>query len=327
MKRRQFITLVGGAAAWPLATRAQQLAGKVWRIGMLETAPQEASAANLAAFERGLRELGYVVGRNLVIEYRSSDGHNERLPDLASELVRLNVDLIVLRGTPQAIAAKNATGTIPIVMANVADPVGSGIVASLANPGGNITGSSSFVTELEGKRVELLKEMVPGVKRMATIRDFSNPATTTQWEAEQAAARTLAVEIRRFDVRDAVDVTRAFATAMAEKVEALVVGVDTVTSTNRRQIVDLAARHKLPAIYQDGVFADDGGLISYGVSYPQLYYRAAVFVDKIFKGAKPADIPVEQPTKLQLVINLKAAKALGLRVPPGLLVTADEVIE
>jgi putative ABC transport system substrate-binding protein len=328
LKRRELIALLGGAAVgWPLVARAQQAAGKVWRIGMLETAPQDASAANLAAFQRGLRELGYVVGRNLVIDYRSSDGHNERLPDLASELVRLNVDLIVLRGTPQALAAKNATATIPIVMANVADPVGSGIVASLAKPGGNITGSSSFVTELESKRVELLKEMVPGVKRMATIRDFSNPATTVQWESEQAAARALAVEIQRFDVRDPVEITQAFESAIAAKIEALVVGVDTVTSTNRRQIVDLAARYKLPAIYQDGVFANDGGLISYGVSYPQLYYRAAVFVDKIFKGTKPADIPVEQPTKLELVINLKTAKTLGLSVPPGLLVNAEEVIE
>jgi putative tryptophan/tyrosine transport system substrate-binding protein len=328
MRRRDFVGLVGGAAAmWPLAARAQQPAGKVWRIGMLETAPRDVSVANLAAFQRGLRELGYVVGRNLVIEYRSSDGQNERLPDLASELVGLNVDLIVLRGTPQALAAKNATGTIPIVMANVADPVGTGIVASLAKPGGNITGSSSFVTELEGKRVELLKGMVPAVKRMATIRDFSNPATTSQWESEQAAARALAVEIRRFDVRDAVEITRAFEAAISEKIEALVIGVDTVTSTNRRQIVDLAARYKLPAIYQDGVFADDGGLMSYGVNYPQLYYRAAIFVDKIFKGAKPADIPVEQPTKLELVINLKTAKALGLTVPQALLFAADEVIE
>jgi putative ABC transport system substrate-binding protein len=327
MNRRDMITLLGGAAAWPVAARAQQQTGKFWRIGMLETAPQDVSAANFASFQKGLQELGYVIGRNLLIEYRSSDGHNERLPDLASELVRLNVDLIVLRGTPQALAAKTATGTIPIVMANGADPVGAGIVASLANPGGNITGSSSFVTELEGKRVELLKEMVPGVKLLATIRDFSNPATTTQWESEQAAARALAVEIRRFDVRNAVDVTRAFETAIDEKVEALIVGVDTVTSTNRRQIVDLAARYKLPAIYQDGVFANDGGLVSYGVSYPELYYRAAIFVDKIFKGAKPADIPVEQPSKLELILNLKAAKTLGLTVPLVLLARADEIIE
>jgi putative tryptophan/tyrosine transport system substrate-binding protein len=327
MRRRQFITLLGGAAAWPITANAQQPAGKIWRIGMLETAPQGVSAANLAAFQSGMRELGYVLGQNLVIEYRSSDGHNERLPDLASELVRLNVDLIVLRGTPQALAAKSATDRIPIVMANVADPVGSGIIASLANPGGNITGSSSFVTELEGKRIELLKEMVPGVKRMATIRDFSNPATTAQWESEQAAARALAVEIRRFDVRDTVGVTRAFEAAIDEKVEALIVAVNTVTSTNRRQIIELAAHYKLPAIYQDGAFAADGGLISYGVSYPQLYYRAATFVDKIFKGAKPADIPVEQPTTLEFVINLKTAKMLGLDGPISLQQRADEVIE
>jgi putative ABC transport system substrate-binding protein len=328
MRRRDFIMLVSGAvAAWPLAAWAQQLTDKVWRVGMLETAPPEASAANMAAFLKGLRELGYVVGQNLTIEYRSSDGHNERLPDLASDLVRLNVDLIVLRGTPQAVAVKNATSTIPVVMATVADPVGSGIIASLAKPGGNITGLSSFVTELSGKRVELLKELVPEATRIAIMTNFSNPATTTQWEAEQAAARALAVEIRRFDVRNDSEVSRAVEAAVDDKIKALAVAVDTVTSTNRRQIIDLAAHYKMPAIYSDGVFVDEGGLMSYGVSYPQLYYRAASFVDKIFKGAKPGDIPVEQPTTLELVVNLKTAKTLGLAVPLTLLVAANRVIE
>jgi putative tryptophan/tyrosine transport system substrate-binding protein len=328
MNRREFIAPVGGtAAAWPLAARGQQPVGKVWRIGMLETESQQASAENLAAFQKGLQELGYVPGQNFTIEYRSSDGRNERLPELASEFVRLNVDLIVLRGTPQAIAVRDATGTIPVVMAAVADPVGSGIVASLAKPGGNITGLSTFVTELEPKRMEFLKEIVPGVKRTATIRDFSNPATATQWELEQGAARSLAIEILRFDVRSSEDVNGAFLAMVNERIEALIVGVDTVTSTNRRQIIDLAARHKLPALYHDGVFANDGGLMSYGVSYPQLYYRAATFVHKIFKGAKPADIPVEQPTKFELVIKLKTATALGVAVPPTVLVAADRVIE
>jgi putative ABC transport system substrate-binding protein len=328
MRRRDFIKVIAGSAgAWPLTARAQQAVGKVWRIGMLETAPQEASAANIAAFQKGLRELGYVVGQNLAIEYRSSDGHNERLPALVSELIRLNVDLIALRGTPQAQAVRNATSTIPTVMTAVADPVGSGIVASLANPGGNITGLSSFDTELEAKRIELLKEIVPGLRRLGTIRDFRNPTTGTQWRLMQTAAQTLTIDLQRFDVRSVEDVSRAFMSAVDEKVEALVIGVDTVTSTNRRQIIDLAARHKLPAIYEDGIFVYDGGLMSYGVSYPQLYYRAAIFVDKIFKGSRPADLPVEQPTKFEFLFNLKTAKALGCDVPASTLLRATEVIE
>jgi putative ABC transport system substrate-binding protein len=328
MRRREFLTLLGGAAVpWPLTARAQQAVGKVWRIGMLETAPQEASAANVAAFQKGLRELGYVVGQNLAIEYRSSDGHNERLPALVSELIRLNVDLIALRGTPQAQAVRNATSTLPIVMTAVADPVGSGIVASLAHPGGNITGLSSFDTELEAKRIELLKEIVPGLRRLGTIRDFRNPTTGTQWRLMQTAAQTLTIDLLRFDVRSPEDVSRVFIGAVDEKVEALVIGVDTVTSTNRRQIIDLAARHKLPAIYEDGIFVYDGGLMSYGVSYPQLYYRAAAFVDKIFKGSRPADLPVEQPTKFEFVLNLKTARALGFDVPASTLLWATEVIE
>jgi putative ABC transport system substrate-binding protein len=328
MRRREFLTLLGrAAAAWPLTARAQQAVGKVWRIGMLETAPQEASAANIAAFQKGLRELGYVVGQNLAIEYRSSDGHNERLPALVSELIRLNVDLIALRGTPQALAVRNATNTLPIVMTAVADPVGSGIVASLANPGGNITGLSSFDTELEAKRIELLKEIVPGLRRLGTVRDFRNPATATQWRLLQTAAQTLTIDLLRFDVRSPEDVSRAFMGAVDEKVEALVIAVDTVTSTNRRQIIELAAGHKLPAIYEDGIFVYDGGLMSYGVSYPHLYYRAATFVDKIFKGSRPADLPVEQPTKFEFVFNLKTARALGLDVPASTLLRATEVIE
>jgi putative ABC transport system substrate-binding protein len=197
MRRREFVTLLGGAAAWPLAARAQQ-PGKVWRVGVLETASPELNAANLSAFYKGLRELGYVAGQNLVIEYRSTDGRNERLPDFVSELIRLKVDLIVLRGTPQVLSVKNATSTIPVVMTAVAEPVGLDIVADLAHPGGNITGLSSFVTEVEPKRIELLKELVPGIRRVASIRDFSNPTTVTQWEGEQTAAQFLAIEARRW---------------------------------------------------------------------------------------------------------------------------------
>jgi putative ABC transport system substrate-binding protein len=325
MQRREFITLLGGAAAWPLAARAQQQ--KVWRIGMLDTASRELNSANLAVFYKELRDFGYVEGQNLIIEYRSADGRNERLPDLVSELLRLNVDLIVVRGTPEVLAIKNATSTIPVVMSAVVDPVGLGVAASLRRPGGNITGMSSIVTELEAKRVELLKELVPGMKRMALLGDFRNSAVTMQWEEVQMAARSLGIEAQRFDVRSAADVNRAFEVAIKEHVDAIRVGVDGVTRPNRQLIIDLAAMHKLPAIYAAREFADEGGLIAYAANYAHLYLWAANFVDKIFKGANPADIPVEQPTKFDLVINRKTAKAIGLTVPYTLLVRADEVIE
>ena len=325
MQRREFITLLGGAAAWPLAARAQQQ--KVWRIGMLDTASRELNSANLAVFYKELRDFGYVEGQNLIIEYRSADGRNERLPDLVSELLRLNVDLIVVRGTPEVLAIKNATSTIPVVMSAVVDPVGLGVAASLRRPGGNITGMSSIVTELEAKRVELLKELVPGMKRMALLGDFRNSAVTMQWEEVQIAARSLGIEAQRFDVRSTADVNRAFEVAIREHVDAIRVGVDGVTRPNRRLIIDLAAMHKLPTIYAAREFADDGGLIAYAANYAHLYLRAASFVDKIFKGANPADIPVEQPTKFDLIVNLKTAKALGLTVPYTLLARADEVIE
>jgi putative tryptophan/tyrosine transport system substrate-binding protein len=326
MQRREFITLLGGAAvAWPLAARAQQQ--KVWRIGMLDTASRELNSANLAVFYKELRDFGYVEGQNLIIEYRSADGRNERLPDLVSELLRLNVDLIVVRGTPEVLAIKNATSTIPVVMSAVVDPVGLGVAASLRRPGGNITGMSSIVTELEAKRVELLKELVPGMKRMALLGDFRNSAVAMQWDEVQIAARSLGIEAQRFDVRSTADVNRAFEVAIREHVDAIRVGVDGVTRPNRRLIIDLAAMHKLPTIYAAREFADEGGLIAYAANYAHLYLRAASFVDKIFKGANPADIPVEQPTKFDLIVNLKTAKALGLTVPYTLLARADEVIE
>jgi putative ABC transport system substrate-binding protein len=327
MRRRDFITLIGcTAAAWPLAARAQR-AGKVWRLGILDTATRELNTDNLAAFYKGLRNFGYVEGQNLIIEYRSANGRIEHLPDLVSELLRLNVDLIVVRGSPEVTALKNATSTIPVVMTAVADPVRLGVAVSLAHPGGNITGLSSFVTDLEAKRVELLKELVPGMKLMAVLGDFSNFAIANQWEEVQIAARSLAIEAQRLDVRSAADVSRVFEVAIRERVEAILVGVDGVTRPNRRLIIDLAARHKLPAIYAAREFADDGGLMVYGTNYPSLYFRAASFVDKILKGANPADIPVEQPTKFDLIVNLKTAKTLDLTVPYPLLARADEVIE
>jgi len=324
MKRREFITLIGGtAAAWPLAARAQS----AYRIGVLETTSAALNAANFDALRQGLRQHGYIEGQNLVIEYRSADGRAERFPDLAAELVRLNVDLIVTRGTPAIFAAKNATKTIPVVMAASGDPLGAGVVAGLARPGGNVTGLSAFVTELQAKRLELLREMVPRINRIAALLNMSSPAEPPQWEETKAAARTLAIEPQLLDVRKPEDLGRAFETAIRQRADALVVGINVLTQANRRPIADLAMKHRLPAIYASREFVDAGGLVVLGVSYPDLYRRAATYVDKILKGAKPADLPIEQPTKFELIINLKTAKALGLDVPPTLLGRADEVIE
>jgi putative ABC transport system substrate-binding protein len=322
----RIVMLVLSLLAAPLTTDAQP-PGKGYRIGMLETIPTAPNAANLDAFRHGLRELGYVEGHNLVIEYRSVDGRPERFPDLAMELVRLKVDLIVTRGTPAALAAKNATGTIPVVMAAIGDPLETGIVASLARPGGNITGLSALVTDLQAKRLELLKELVPGAARIAALLNMSNPFNPPQWKETEMAAGSLGVQPQLLDVRKPEDVEPAFDAAITQRAEALVVGIEALIQANRQLIVDLAAKHRLPAIYASREFVDAGGLIAYGVSYPHLYYRAASFVHKIFTGTKPADLPVEQPIRFELVINLKTAKALGLTIPPSILFRADEVIK
>ena len=327
MRRRQFITLVGGvAAAWPLAARAQQ-AGRVRRIGVLETVSVTLNAANYDALRQGLRELGYVEGRNLVIEYRSADGRAGRFPDLATELVRRDVDLIITRGTPAALAAKNVTATIPVVMAASGDPVGNHLVASLARPGGNLTGLSTIVSDLYGKRVELLKEMVPAAAVIANFFNLSNPASPLELKEIETATRSLGLRSLRFDLRNGDDIRRAFDAAGREPGVALVIQPDGVLQQHRGTITELAAKHRLPAIYAAREFIDAGGLALYGVSYPDLYRRAATYVDRIFKGAKPADLPIEQPTRFELVINRKTASALGLEVPPTLIARADEVIE
>ena len=310
----------------PLGAEAQT-PGKVWRIGMLETTSMALNAPNLDAFRRGLRELGYVEGRNFMIEYRSADGRRERFPDLAAELVRLEVDLILTRGTPAVLAAKNATGTIPVVMAASGDPLLSGVVAGLARPGGNVTGLSAIIVEVTGKRLEMLREMVPRVSRIAVLFNMSNPNNALQWREMEIAAPSLGVHPQLLDVRKPVDFGGAFDAAIRQRAGALVVGIDALTQANHRFIVDLAAQHRLPAIYATREFVDAGGLIAYGVSYPHLYHRAASFVDKIFKGAKPGELPVEQPTKFELVINAKTAKALGITIPPSLLLRADQIIE
>jgi putative ABC transport system substrate-binding protein len=327
IRRREFVILLGGAAAaWPLAARAQQTE-RMRRIGVLETVSVTLNAANYDALRQGLRELGYVEGRNLVIEYRSADGRAGSFPELATELVRRDVDLIITRGTPAALAAKNVTATIPVIMAASGDPVGTHLVASLARPGGNLTGLSSIVSDLYGKRVELLKEMVPAAAVIAGFFNQSNPATPPEWKETEMATRSLGLRSLLFDVRNEDDIRRAFDAAYRESGVALVIQPDGVLQQHRGRITQLAAKHRLPAIYAAPEFIDAGGLAFYGVSYPDLYRRAATYVDRIFKGAKPADLPIEQPTRFELVINRKTANALGLEVPPTLLARADEVIE
>jgi putative ABC transport system substrate-binding protein len=322
--RRTFLCgLTLGILAAPLAAGAQARKGHI--IGMLEPFPAAETVANLEAFRRGLRELGYVEGQNLVIEYRSADGRNERFVELAATLVRANVDVIVTRGTPAVLAAKNATTTIPIVMAAVGDPLGTGAVAGLARPGGNVTGLSGFVTDLQAKRVEILKELVPRVARMAVLLNASSPLAPDLWQEIAGAARSQSIQAERLDARSPEDLERALDTVIKLRVDALFVAQDLIP--NRRRIPAFAAKHRLPAIYISRALIDAGGLISYGVHHPDLYRRAAVYIDKILKGAKPADLPVEQPTKFELVINLKTAKALGLTIPQTLLLRADQVIQ
>jgi putative ABC transport system substrate-binding protein len=310
--------------AEPRATNAQP-SGKVYRIGMLERTSPVSNAANLDSFRRGLRELGYVEGKNFVIEYRSAEGRDERFAVLATELVRLKVDLIVTRGTPATLAAKKATGTIPVIVAGIGDPVAQGIVASLARPGANVTGVSPLVTETYPKRVELLRALVPRAERIAALFNMGNPANPPEWREVEMAARSLGMQTQLLDVRKREDLAPAFDAAVRQRADGIVVGIDTVTQANRRHVVELAAKHRLPAIYATNEF--DGGLAAYGVNYADVYRRAASFVDRILKGAKPADLPMEQPTTLQLVLNLKTAKALGLTIPPSLVLQADRVIE
>jgi putative ABC transport system substrate-binding protein len=324
MDRRTFIGGVAGSlVSAPLAARAQQV-GKVYRIGILEPIPAAQNAANLDALRRGLRDFGYVEGRNLIIEYRSADGHAERFTDLAAELVRSKVDLILTRGTPAASAAKQATSSIPVIMATMGDP--RAIVASFAHPGGNITGVTTFSTELTGKQLELLKELVPNLARVGLLHNMGNPAAPPEWEELKAAARSLGLKAELLDVRSQGELARTFEPATPRRVDAVVVGADGLMQMHRQAIIDWAGRNKLPAAYPSREFVEAGGLLAYAVNYPELYFRFAAFVDKIFKGAKPGDIPVQQPTKFELVINLKTAQALGLTIPPSLALRADALI-
>ena len=317
------VVLTVSVAQAPIALSAQP-SDKIYRIGVLERTPAAINAANLEGFRQGLRALGYVEGKNLVLEYRSADGRDDRFPELAAELAQLKVDLILTRGTPAALAAKQAAGTIPVVITGVGDPVAQGIIASLARPGGNITGLSATVTEIYPKRVEILRELVPKATRIAALFNMGNPAIPRQWKEVETAARALGLQAQLLDVRKVEDLRPAFDTAR-QHADALVVGLETLTLANAPLIVDLAAKYRLPAMYASTEFV--GGLASYGVNYPDHYRRAATFADKIFKGAKPADLPVEQPTKLELVINIKTARALGLTIPRTVMLQVDQVVE
>jgi putative tryptophan/tyrosine transport system substrate-binding protein len=323
--RRTFITLLGGAAAaWPLVARAQQ-AGKLPTIGFLGTAASSAWGPWTAVFVQRLHELGWIEGRTVAIQYRWAEGRAERLAEIAAEFVRLKVDVIVTGGNA-AVAAKQASSVIPIVFALMDDPVGMGLVASLARPGGNVTGLSMQSTDLAGKRLALLREVVPGLRRLAIMANVEYPAAVQEMGEIQAAAGTLGLDVPTFEIRRAEDIAPAFE-ALKGRAEALYVVGDALVFTHRVRINTLALAARLPTIFFLREYVEAGGLMSYGPNFPDLFRRAADYVDKILRGAKPGDIPVEQPTKFDLIINLTTAKALGLSIPESFLVRADEVIE
>jgi putative ABC transport system substrate-binding protein len=323
VKRREFIGLLGGAAAWPLTARAQQAVGKIVTIGVLAIEPWPP----IDTFRQALNNLGYIEGKNVRFEYRYAEGYNERLPELANDLADLNVDVIVTWGTDAVLAAKQATTTIPIVMGTIGDPLGSGIVTNLARPGGNVTGSSSRAAELESKRLELLKEAVPGLSRAAILFNPTNHYMPLALQSARKGAQMLHVSLAIYEVRDTTTLDAAFVTLTKDRPDALMVPADTFLVSQRSRIAQFAIENKLPSVYTFREYIEAGGLIAYTPNYHDLFRRAASYVDKILKGAKPGELPIGQPTKFQLVINLKTAKALGLVIPRALLVGADQVIE
>ncbi len=327
MDRRTFIRAVaGGIFAAPLSSVAQSSA-KTVRIGRLSPLSAETDAPGLDAFRKGLRDLGWIEGRDFVIDTRFAEGKPERLPELATQLVRQRVDVILAGSNPGVLAAKSATSTIPIVMVTTGDPVGAGLVASLAHPGGNVTGLTALGQALAAKRLELLKEAVPGIARVAGLTSAVSPYTAPFLSERESLARALGVQLQVLETHDPAKFDQAFAEMARQRAGALMVFTDITFITQRKLLVELAARNRLPAVYPEREFVMAGGLMFYGASLADMYYRAAFYTDKILKGTKPADLPVEQPSKLELVINLKTAKALGLTIPQSLLVRADEVIE
>ena len=326
MKRREFITLLGGAAAaWPLAARAQQ-PSKLPTIGLVGGAIPSTQGTWIAAFVQRMRELGWIENRAVAIEVRWAEGRNERYSEIAAEFVRLKVDVIVTQGTPATIAAKEVTSVIPIVFVGIGDPVGTGLVASLARPGDNVSGLSAQLTATAAKRLETLREVVPGLRRLAILANVGNPASVLEMREAQAAASVLGVEAVILEIRRAEDIAAAFETSNG-RADVLYVASDPLLNSNRVCINSLALGARVPTMHGLREYVEAGGLMSYGANFPDMYRRAADYVDKILRGTKPADIPVEQPTKFDLIINLTTAKALGLEIPPTLLARADEVIE
>jgi putative tryptophan/tyrosine transport system substrate-binding protein len=325
MKRREFITLLGGAAAWPLAAGAQQ-ATKLPTVGFLGATTPSAQSQWTAAFVQRLRELDWIEGRNIAIAYRWMEGRNERAAEIAAEFVRLRVDVIVVQGTAAVVGARQATSVIPIVFALAGDPIGSGLVDSLARPGGNVTGLSGQQADLAAKRLELLRELVSGLRHLAIIANIGNPYAVLELGQVQEAARALDLEAVTFEIRRPEDVAPAFK-SLKGRADALYVVNDPLVNTNRVRIITLALGARLPTMHGSRDHVEAGGLMSLGPNYPNLFRRIADFVDRILRGAKPADIPVEQPTKFELVVNVITATALGLELPPTLLARADEVIE
>jgi putative ABC transport system substrate-binding protein len=325
MRRREVIALFGGATlAWPLAARGQPT--KLPTIGYLGGGTPATESQRIAAFSQQLRELGWIEGHNLAIEYRWTEGRIDRVAEIAAEFVQLKVDVIITIGTPAALAAKRATSVIPIVFTTVADPIGAGLVVSLSKPAGNVTGLSIQQTDIAGKRLELLREVVPGLDRLAILANVGNPANVLELAEVQTAARTLGVQVATLEIRRAEDIGPAFA-ALKDRPEALYVAGDPLLNTNRIRVNILAMGARLPTMHASRDYVEAGGLMSYGPNFPDLFRRAAGYVDKILRGTKPGDIPVEQPTKFDLAINLTTAQALGLKIPEAFLSRADEVIE
>ena len=326
MRRREFITLLGGAVvAWPLAARAQQ-SPKLPTIGFLGQSTPVIESRRLAAFLKRLRELGWIEARTVAIEYRWAEGRSERAAEIAAEFVRLNVDLIFAGGTEQVLAAKKATAVIPIVFPVAADPVSTGIVASLARPGGNVTGLSTLATDLAVKRLEILRDIFPGLGRLAVMANVGAPGAVLQMHEFNAAARSLGLEVVPLEIRRTEDIAPALE-SLKGRADALYVAGDALVNLNQIRINTFALVARLPTIYVQREFVEAGGLMSYGPNFLDLHRRAAEYVDKVLRGANPADLPVEQSTRFELVINLVTARALGLTVPPTLLARADEVIE
>ena len=327
--RRTFLSaLTGGLLATPLTAEAQP-AGKVYRIGYLTSGFKEVPGSNpgLAPFSQSLRELGYVEGRNVTLEIRYAEGRTERFPALAAELANLKVDVLVAVSTPGALAAKQATSTIPIVMVSVGEPVEVKLVDSLAHPGGNVTGLSLIAPQLAAKRLDLLKQALPKLLRVTVLWNSANQGMKARFQETQGGAQLLGVTLHSVTIQSPDDFDPLFAAMTRDRPESLLVLADTVTVANRQRTVEFAAKNRVPAIYEARTFVDSGGLMSYGVDFADHYRRTAIYVDKILKGTKPADLPVELPTKFEFVINLKTAKALGLTIPPSLLQRADQVIE